>query len=66
MRVTAVNGIQYNRADATALWEDIAELFGTRVHFVFSETKGPRFIDGTHAFFDKYVRDNPKSSERSS
>lgn len=60
VRVTAVNGIQYNRADVIELWEDVARLFGTRIHFVLSETKGPRFIDGTHAFFDKYVRDNPK------
>lgn len=60
VRMTAINGIQYKRSDAVKLWEDVAELFGTCIHFVFSETKGPRFIDGTHAFFDKYVRDNPK------
>lgn len=60
VRVTAVNGIQYRRVDAIDLWKDVAELFGTCVHFVVSETKGPRLIDGTHAFFDKYVRDNPK------
>ena len=60
VRVTAINGIQYNRKDALDLWRDVAELFGTSVHFVYNETKGPRFIDGTHAFFDKYVRDNPK------
>lgn len=60
VRITAVNGIQYNRADVIELWQGVAALFGTSVHFVFSETKGPRFIDGTHAFFDKYVRDNPR------
>ena len=61
IRVTAINGIQTTQECAVATWEKVSKLFGTRVHFVYNETKGSVATDGTHAVWDKYVRENPKT-----
>jgi hypothetical protein len=63
VRVTAINGIQHEKNDAIHLWEDISKLFATRVHFIYNETKGSKAVDGTHAFWDKYVRENPGTAK---
>jgi hypothetical protein len=59
VRMTAINGIQYNLENVTKLWADIATLYGTRIHFVHNNTHGPRAVDGALAFWDRYVRENP-------
>lgn len=61
VRVTAINGIQNTKEAAIASWEKISALFTTRIHFVYNETKGSVATDGTHAVWDKYVRESPKT-----
>lgn len=63
IRVTAINGIQNTQEFAIGSWEKISKLFGTKVHFIYNETKGSVATDGAHAVWDKYVRENPKTVE---